>query len=59
MMMKIKGAQCLCGTWVTPAIQVPYSKMDTVNLYREDAIPAAGTIVSPSAMVEDQDGNDM
>lgn len=25
------GAQCSCGTWLTPAIQVPLSKVDIVN----------------------------
>jgi dual specificity phosphatase 12 len=27
---KWSGAQCSCGTWVTPAIQVPASKVDTI-----------------------------
>ena len=25
------GAQCSCGTWITPAIQIPVSKVDTVS----------------------------
>lgn len=25
------GAQCSCGTWVSPAIQVPFSKVDVVQ----------------------------
>jgi len=53
--IKWAGAQCSCGTWVTPAIQVPYSKVDTVNPYREVAIPAASTVVSPT-VVEDKGG---
>jgi dual specificity phosphatase 12 len=24
------GAQCSCGTWVVPAIQIPVSKVDTI-----------------------------
>lgn len=28
---KWAGAQCSCGTWVTPAIQVPFSKVDTIQ----------------------------
>lgn len=24
------GAQCSCGTWVTPAVQIPVSKVDTI-----------------------------
>jgi dual specificity phosphatase 12 len=27
---KWSGAQCSCGTWVTPAIQIPSSKVDTM-----------------------------
>ena len=25
------GAQCSCGTWVTPAIQIPQSRVDTID----------------------------
>jgi dual specificity phosphatase 12 len=28
---KWAGAQCSCGTWVTPAIQVPRSKVDVIS----------------------------
>ena len=28
---KWAGAQCSCGTWVTPAIQIPNSKVDKLN----------------------------
>jgi dual specificity phosphatase 12 len=28
---KWAGAQCSCGTWVTPAIQIPASKVDTIR----------------------------
>jgi dual specificity phosphatase 12 len=28
---KWAGAQCSCGTWVTPAIQIPASKIDTIQ----------------------------
>jgi dual specificity phosphatase 12 len=28
---KWAGAQCSCGTWVTPAIQIPASKVDTIQ----------------------------
>jgi dual specificity phosphatase 12 len=28
---KWAGAQCSCGTWITPAIQIPNSKVDTLQ----------------------------
>ena len=40
------GAQCSCGTWVCPAIQVPRSRVDEVLPHREDALPT-GTVISP------------
>ena len=40
---KWAGAQCSCGTWVTPAIQVPASKVDKVT--PEDGSLPPGTIV--------------
>jgi len=40
------GAQCSCGTWVCPAIQVPLSRVDEIVPHREDALPT-GTVVSP------------
>ena len=38
------GAQCSCGTWVTPAIQVPFSKVDKVTPYSGASPP--GSILS-------------
>jgi dual specificity phosphatase 12 len=40
------GAQCSCGSWVVPAIQVPNSKVDLVAP-RQPELPA-GTIISPT-----------
>lgn len=40
------GAQCSCGTWVCPAIQVPLSRVDKVLPHGSDALPT-GTVVSP------------
>ena len=40
------GAQCSCGTWVCPAIQVPLSRVDEVLPHGADALPT-GTVVSP------------
>lgn len=37
---KWAGAQCSCGTWVTPAIQVPFSKVDKVSPYSETKSPS-------------------
>jgi len=34
------GAQCSCGTWVVPAIQVPISKVDLIAPLRHTAPPA-------------------
>ena len=31
---KWSGAQCSCGTWVTPAIQIPMSKIDIIQPMR-------------------------
>lgn len=39
------GAQCSCGTWVVPAIQVPVSRVDEV-LPHAPVLPA-GTVISP------------
>jgi dual specificity phosphatase 12 len=39
------GAQCSCGTWVCPAIQVPASRVDEVVPHRP-TLPT-GTVVSP------------
>ena len=43
---KWAGAQCSCGTWVTPAIQVPSSKVDI--LQPQSKVAPIG-IVAPSA----------
>eukprot|EP00977_Amphora_coffeiformis_P001800 scaffold353_cov185-Amphora_coffeaeformis.AAC.28 len=40
------GAQCSCGTWVCPAIQVPLSRVDEILPHREDELPT-GAVVSP------------
>jgi dual specificity phosphatase 12 len=39
------GAQCSCGTWVVPAIQIPRGKVDLVTP-RPPELPA-GTVISP------------
>lgn len=39
------GAQCSCGTWVVPAIQIPNSRVDVVPP-NQPGLPV-GTIVSP------------
>jgi hypothetical protein len=41
------GAQCSCGTWVVPAIQVPRSKVDLVPPQTTLSTLPVGTIVSP------------
>jgi len=38
------GAQCSCGTWVTPAIQIPNSKVDWIPPHQPE-LPV-GTVVS-------------
>jgi dual specificity phosphatase 12 len=45
---KWAGAQCSCGTWVTPAIQIPSSKVDVLQP-QTAATPIAGTI-APSVI---------
>ena len=40
------GAQCSCGTWVCPAIQVPSSRVDEVLPHAADQLPT-GTVISP------------
>jgi dual specificity phosphatase 12 len=42
---KWAGAQCSCGTWVTPAIQIPASKVDTIRPVSKAA--PIGTITTP------------
>lgn len=41
------GAQCSCGTWVTPAIQVPKSKVDVMAPEETNATLPPGTVISP------------
>jgi dual specificity phosphatase 12 len=41
------GAQCSCGTWVCPAIQVPHSRVDEVLPQTADHSLPTGTIISP------------
>jgi hypothetical protein len=43
---KWAGAQCSCGTWVTPAIQIPASKVDTIHPVSK-AAPIMGTVTTP------------
>jgi len=42
------GAQCSCGTWVVPAIQVPKSKVDEIAPSPSGKFPE-GTVISPFA----------
>ena len=51
------GAQCSCGTWVCPAIQVPSSRVDEVLPRCVDALPT-GTVTSPlvAALMQSQQG---
>lgn len=44
---KWAGAQCSCGTWVTPAIQIPSSKVDVVAPMLE-SLPIASFVVGAS-----------
>jgi hypothetical protein len=45
---KWAGAQCSCGTWVTPAIQIPASKVDVVAPAHENAATElVGRVVNP------------
>ncbi|KAL7528625.1 hypothetical protein ACHAXR_004099 [Thalassiosira sp. AJA248-18] len=38
------GAQCSCGTWVTPAIMVPVSKVDEMKPISQNIIAATGAL---------------
>lgn len=42
------GAQCSCGTWVTPAIMVPLSKVDEMKPMAAVAAAAGPTFYHPS-----------
>eukprot|EP00986_Skeletonema_menzelii_P017401 scaffold19268_cov148-Skeletonema_menzelii.AAC.8 len=51
------GAQCSCGTWVTPAIMVPVSKVDEMKPASQNIIATSGPFVfaQPSnVMVQNQ-----
>lgn len=41
------GAQCSCGSWIVPAIQIPISRVDLVPAQRPGHLPA-GTVISPT-----------
>jgi dual specificity phosphatase 12 len=43
------GAQCSCGTWVVPAVQIPRTRVDVVEPFQPE-LPV-GTIVSPFAQL--------
>ncbi len=44
------GAQCSCGTWVTPAIQIPSSKVDIVTpAFNNHPVELVG-IINPSIL---------
>lgn len=38
------GAQCSCGTWVTPAIMVPMSKVDEMKPISQNVIESTGAL---------------
>jgi dual specificity phosphatase 12 len=43
------GAQCSCGTWVTPAIMIPLSKVDEMRPVSENVLVGSGAVfVHPS-----------
>ncbi|CAN0440331.1 unnamed protein product, partial [Hapterophycus canaliculatus] len=44
--LKWTGAQCSCGSWITPAIQFPRKNLDARS--RVSAGPPPGTVVHPS-----------
>mmetsp|Transcript_30724 Transcript_30724/g.70808 ORF Transcript_30724/g.70808 Transcript_30724/m.70808 type:complete len:392 (-) Transcript_30724:60-1235(-) len=43
---KWAGTQCSCGTWVTPALQVPSSKVDVLAPFQGQN-PPPGVVISP------------
>jgi dual specificity phosphatase 12 len=55
------GVQCSCGTWVTPAVQIPKSKVDELQSTNNaaSALPP-GTVISPHVVpvVDRFDHND-
>ncbi|GKY95463.1 hypothetical protein MPSEU_000507900 [Mayamaea pseudoterrestris] len=50
------GAQCSCGTWVVPAIQVPVSKVDLVlpPVRRDDPLPLSAVAIIQPAITDKQ-----
>ncbi|CAM9565590.1 unnamed protein product [Ectocarpus fasciculatus] len=46
--LKWTGAQCSCGSWITPAIQFPRKNLDARR--RVSAGPPPGTVVHPSLL---------
>ena len=40
---KWAGSQCSCGTWVTPAIQIPNGKVDELNAAKTAQVAASST----------------
>mmetsp|Transcript_19358 Transcript_19358/g.36760 ORF Transcript_19358/g.36760 Transcript_19358/m.36760 type:complete len:444 (-) Transcript_19358:37-1368(-) len=54
------GAQCSCGTWVTPAIMVPLSKVDEVRPISENVLVACGALfVNPNQFSNESTNNDI
>jgi dual specificity phosphatase 12 len=41
------GAQCSCGTWVSPAVQIPKSKVDVLNPVTDTTGLPPNTVISP------------
>ena len=51
------GAQCSCGTWVTPAILVPVSKVDEMKPASQNIIASSGPLMfaqPPNVIVQTQ-----
>lgn len=44
------GAQCSCGTWIVPAIQIPISKVDTILPATSATMVVMAPIASPAAL---------
>lgn len=47
---KWSGNQCSCGTWVVPAIQIPKSKVDVVQVNQTD-LPAGAVVGGQSTLL--------
>jgi dual specificity phosphatase 12 len=50
---KWAGAQCSCGTWVTPAIQIPASKVDVVAPVPTNAGTGLVGVINPIILPSD------